>query len=86
MLYEVDVAVDKDGAILECQCECAVGTGPDAHCKHMQCVLYGLVYFAAIHEVVTKETCTQQLDLPSLQAVQSITVSPERDRERQGSA
>ena len=26
-----DVAVDKDGAVLECQCECAVGTGPDAH-------------------------------------------------------
>ena len=58
VLYVVDVTVDKEGAVLECQCECVVGTGPDAHCKHLQCVLYGLVCFAEIHEVVIKETCT----------------------------
>ena len=76
VLYVVDVAVDKEGAVLEGQCECAVGTGPDVHCKHVQCVLYGLVCFAEIREVVTKETFTQQPQtyLPSLQAVQKVKV------------
>ncbi|XP_076328742.1 uncharacterized protein LOC143234933 [Tachypleus tridentatus] len=30
--YCVDVIVDNEGVIDECQCECAVGTGPNAHC------------------------------------------------------
>ena len=61
VLYVVDVVLDREGAVLECQCECAVGTGPDAHCKHVQCVLYGLVCFGQKQDIVTKETCTQQL-------------------------
>ena len=34
LFYEVDIKMDENGAILECQCECAVGAAPDAHCKH----------------------------------------------------
>ena len=37
--YNVDVVIDSHGLIDECQCECAVGTGPTAHCKHVQCLL-----------------------------------------------
>lgn len=28
--YGIDVVLDKHGSVLECQCECAVGTGPGA--------------------------------------------------------
>lgn len=28
--------------MLEAQCDCGTGTGPDAHCKHMQCILFAL--------------------------------------------
>ena len=58
--YEVDVVIDKDGAISECQCECAVGTGPDAHCKHVRCLLFALSSTTA-SDIVTRETCTQRL-------------------------
>ncbi len=59
--YVVDVVVDHHGAVKECQCECAVGTGPDAHCKHVQCLLYGLVQFGSKNEILTRQTCTQRL-------------------------
>lgn len=59
--YCVDVVVDKEGVIEECQCECAVGTGPTAHCKHVQCLLYGLTLFGKSGQFVTHRTCTQKL-------------------------
>jgi hypothetical protein len=39
--YKVDIAIDEHGSIYECQCECAVGMGPNAHCKHVCCLLFG---------------------------------------------
>ncbi len=59
--YVVDVVVNHHGVVKECQCECAVGTGPDAHCKHVQCLLYGLVQFGSKNEILTRQTCTQRL-------------------------
>lgn len=59
VVYKVDIKLDGHGVIQECQCQCASGTGPSAHCKHV-----GLVYYALTkvkQGIVTKETCTQQL-------------------------
>ncbi|CAC5384454.1 unnamed protein product [Mytilus coruscus] len=59
--YNVDVSIDCDGSIFESQCECAAGMGPNAHCKHVCCVLIALYYFSSNGEIVTEETCTQRL-------------------------
>lgn len=45
VVYEIDVCMDKDGFIVECQCECAAGMGPNAHCKHVCAVLLALYDF-----------------------------------------
>lgn len=57
--YKVDVSVTEDGVIHECQCECASGQGPAAHCKHVDTVLYALVLFCEDGELLTELTCTQ---------------------------
>ena len=57
--YRVDVKLNHDGVIDETQCECAVGQGPDAHCKHVGTVLYSLVRFTLDSTVLTELTCTQ---------------------------
>ena len=59
--YKVDIVVDRNGAIQECQCECAVGMGPDAHCKHVQCVLVALMTFSDSGNILTAQTCNQRL-------------------------
>ena len=58
-VYTVDVKLDKLGVIMESQCECAVGMGPEAHCIHVGLVLYALTH--AGDGIITKETCTQVL-------------------------
>lgn len=59
--YKIDICVDQDGAIVECQCECAAGQGPSGHCKHICTVLYALHMFSATGEISTERTCTQKL-------------------------
>lgn len=59
--YKVDVCVDVDGCIVQCQCECAAGMGPSAVCKHVSTVLFGLQMFSECGDIVTEETCTQNL-------------------------
>jgi hypothetical protein len=59
--YKLDIILDRDGAIYECQCECAVGMGPSAHCKHVCACLYGLSQFCCGMSILTAETCTQKL-------------------------
>jgi len=59
--YLVDVCIDKDAVVKECQCECGAGMGPHAHCKHVAAVLYGLVKFSESGEFTTTQSCTQQL-------------------------
>ena len=61
VLYKIDVKMSSDGCVCETQCECAVGMGPEAHCKHVQCVLFAIVRFGDIQEIVLHETCTQRL-------------------------
>jgi hypothetical protein len=59
--YSVDIKIDNKGFILEAQCECAVGMGPEAHCKHVGTAMYGAVMFAKNKCIKTEETCTQRL-------------------------
>ena len=59
--YKVDVKIEDGGSVIEAQCECAVGMGPDAHCKHVTTVMYGAVMFAKDKYIKTEETCTQRL-------------------------
>ncbi|XP_061176026.1 uncharacterized protein LOC133184977 [Saccostrea echinata] len=59
--YKVDVCVDMDGCIVESQCECAVGMGPTAACKHVCVVLFSFQMFCKSGDIVTEETCTQNL-------------------------
>ena len=59
--YKLDIAVDCDGCIVESQCECAAGMGPNAHCKPVCCLLLALYNFSSSGEFLTEETCTQRL-------------------------
>ena len=57
--YKVDISVDEHGVVVEAQCECAVGQGPSAHCKHVLCTLFGLSAFHREKSILTEVTCTQ---------------------------
>ena len=59
--YYIDIKLDRDGIVIETQCDCGAGQGPDAHCKHVQTVLWGLYKWATTGEMRTEETCTQKL-------------------------
>lgn len=59
--YNVDVLIDSNTVITECQCECAAGMGPTAHCKHICALLYGLYFFSQTKEFLLEETCTKQV-------------------------
>lgn len=61
VVYVVDVVLDRLGVVVECQCECAVGMGPTAHCKHVSALLYGIAQISLGNCVVLHETCTQKL-------------------------
>ena len=59
--YFIDIAIDKDGLIIESQCDCGGGMGPNGHCKHICVVLYGAYKFSQKKTIKVQETCTQKL-------------------------
>lgn len=59
--YDVDIAFTSDGGIIETQCECGAGMGPNGHCKHICCTLYASFKFATTGTVKLHETCTEKL-------------------------
>lgn len=59
--YKVDIVLEYDEVFSEYQCECAVGMGPTAHCKHVCACLFGLCKFGEGERIITQQTCTQQL-------------------------
>jgi hypothetical protein len=59
--YLVDAVVDKDGVVLEGQCECGAGMGPEAHCKHVQTLIYAIIQLRDTNAVKTLQTCTDTL-------------------------
>ena len=59
--YVVDVMIGQDRSVVESQCECAAGMGPDAHCKHVCAVLFACADFMKLGTYKTELTCTQKL-------------------------
>lgn len=59
--YTIDACLDVDGCVVECHWECAVGMGPLAACKHVCVVLLALQKFSESGDLITEETCTQNL-------------------------
>ncbi len=57
--YQTDIIFDEHGVVTETQCECSVGRGPEAHCKHVALTLYAVTHKDT--GIITKETCTQKL-------------------------
>lgn len=57
--YKVDIKINKHGVVEESQCECTVGLGPDAHCKHVALVLFAISNRS--EGIKTKDTCTEVL-------------------------
>ena len=41
--YVIHVLQDTKGDVIATQCNCAVGTGPKAHCKHIQALFLALI-------------------------------------------
>lgn len=60
LTYKVDIHFAAH-TVHECQCECAAGMGPDAHCKHVACVLFGITQFCKTRQFLTLTTCTDEL-------------------------
>lgn len=60
--YTIDVSLcGSTGSIMEAQCECAAGMGPEGHCKHICALLHCLQQFTSTDEIITEETCTEKL-------------------------
>ena len=57
--YKVDFSVGANQVILEAQCECTVGQGPTANCKHVACMLFALHSFSASGTLNIDRTCTE---------------------------
>lgn len=61
IVYIIDIEIGQDGNVLKCQCECAAGMGPFAHCKHVSTALYACACFKQHGSIKTEQTCTQRL-------------------------
>lgn len=61
VVYNVDVSLDGNGVVNECQCECGAGMGPEAHCKHVCVILFGLMQFTLTKSILIQQTCTETL-------------------------
>ena len=57
--YKIDIAIDEHGSIVNVYVN--VMWGPNAHCKHVCCLLLALHNFSMNGEIITEETCTQRL-------------------------
>ncbi|KAF9414118.1 hypothetical protein HW555_007877 [Spodoptera exigua] len=50
IFYVVDIKLrNACGSIEETHCECAVGSGHEAHCKHVLVALYGIAHMVNFH-------------------------------------
>lgn len=56
--YNVDVSVDEHGVVVECQCDCGAGMGPEAHCKHVCVIIFALIKFSHLKHITVRKTCT----------------------------
>lgn len=61
VIYNVDVKLLSYKCIFETQCECAVGRGPTAHCKHVCVVFEAISDFIKSKSIETKQTYIEKL-------------------------
>ena len=59
--YDTDIQLDSSGTIIASQCDCTAGLGPEAHCKHIRTVLYGLLQLTSNGYIHVELSCTDQL-------------------------
>ena len=59
--YEVDIKLEPNSEIDATHCECAVGSGSTAHCKHVVAVLWAIEHLASKGKIILHTTCTQNL-------------------------
>lgn len=59
--YNINSVIDKCNVVNECECDCAAGMGPAAHCKHICAVLFGLTEFSSKKVLILQKTCTEKL-------------------------
>lgn len=61
LLYIVLLKMDNDGMIEESHCECAAGSGIEAHCKHVFTVLHGIEDMVRTKTIILHKVCTEEL-------------------------
>ncbi|CAH4028114.1 unnamed protein product [Pieris brassicae] len=61
ILYVVDVKLNPDGSIEQSHCECAAGSGVEAHCKHVLVLLHGVEDMVRTKNMLLHQVCTQKL-------------------------
>ena len=59
--YNVRIAINIDASIKASQCECPVGIGPNAACKHVLGMMLMLSHFVKTGELLVQLSCTEQL-------------------------
>lgn len=61
MFYVVNVKLNSDGSIEQSHCECAAGSGVEAHCKHVMVLLHGVEDMVRTKTMILYQVCTQKL-------------------------
>lgn len=61
IFYVVNVKLNSDGSIEESHCECAAGSGVEAHCKHVMVSLHGVEDMVHTKTIILYQVCTQKL-------------------------
>lgn len=59
--YQVDIKIDDQGGIEECNCECPAGAGNEAHCRHVGVVLFSVLHMRRDKIILMAVSETQQL-------------------------
>lgn len=61
LLYIIMLKMDLNGTIEVSHCECAAGSGLEAHCKHVFTVLHGIEDIACSKTIIMHKVCTEEL-------------------------
>lgn len=61
IVYVVTIKMDSQSTILETHCECAAGSGVEAHCKHIFTTLHGIEDMSQTKSIIMHKVCTQEI-------------------------
>ncbi|XP_014675869.1 PREDICTED: uncharacterized protein LOC106815860 [Priapulus caudatus] len=59
--YNTHIKIDTNGEVMETECECPAGMGPNAHCKHVQAVLLAVIDYTGGEQPNLELSCTEVL-------------------------